>query len=233
MDIISRASNLRFDIFGLPHILTLVVMVILNVVALYYSRKRNHNYYRNYLIVSLIVLDILYRLWGLMIPRNMVITASVHISSASVILAIILLINFKQKIFDVFFFWAILIVPQALITPGTIYGFPHLRFFHILWIHINIIFALIYLLLIEKRTITRKSLFRSLLATNVYALFVWIINSVFESNYMFINRKPSMQTFLDLLGPYPYYLLSLEGVLIVSFTCLYYIYFRRRKHDTI
>jgi uncharacterized membrane protein YwaF len=50
---------------------------------------------------------------------------------------------------------------------------------------------------------------------------VFVINTLIGSNYMFINRKPDTPSLIDLLPPWPYYLIYLELIGFVVFLLLY------------
>ena len=136
MDILSKRPEMieSFKLFGSAHIITVLIMIIIGIVII---RKSVNNvkfskFIKVFLITSLIILDLAYRLWsGFYETNDLVGMFSVHISSVSVFLSIVVLIKFNQKIFDVLFYWALILVPQAILTPGIYrYGFPHLRFFH-------------------------------------------------------------------------------------------------------
>ena len=52
---------------------------------------------------------------------------------------------------------------------------------------------------------------------NVLAAVVFTVNLVTGGNYMFLRIKPTTGSLLDYLGPYPWYILSLEGVSFYRF----------------
>jgi hypothetical integral membrane protein (TIGR02206 family) len=47
------------------------------------------------------------------------------------------------------------------------------------------------------------------------------VNRLTGGNYLFLSRKPEGGSLLDLLGPWPWYILSLEAVALLLFTILY------------
>ena len=59
-----------------------------------------------------------------------------------------------------------------------------------------------------------------LLAVNFYAVAVGVFDVVFHWNYGYLCRKPTNPSLLDLLGSWPWYIVSLEGIAAVSFWLL-------------
>ena len=187
MDILSKRPAFiePFKLFGPAHLLTVLIMIIIGIVIIKKS-KNNEKFSKKiklFLIINLIAMDLGYRLWsGFYQTNDLVGMFSVHVSSVSVLLSIIVLIKYNQKIFDVLFYWALLLVPQAIITPGIYrFGFPHLRFFHILWIDIKC-----------KIQLNRKMLHpiqRSKLNSITFILYTF-------SNSFFICLSPSMNIYI-------------------------------------
>ena len=68
---------------------------------------------------------------------------------------------------------------------------------------------------------TWKSLRRVFLGTNVYVLFVFLVNLGIGSNYLMLNGKPATPSLLDLLPPWPYYILGMELIGLASCLLLY------------
>lgn len=236
MDLISKHPvNIEpFKLFGIAHILTVFILVVIFTVAIMYAKK-NMKFalsLKKILLVLLVIQEVLYRLWGGFYQDNdLTVVFSLHLSSISILLCIWLLIRYNQKIFDVMYFWGLLAVPQAIITPGIIrYGFPHLRFFHILSVHVTALFVIIYFLVIEKKRLSKGALLRTIVITNIYGAFVFVVNMVFSTNYMFIGRDSSFTSILNLLGPWPYFIIYMDLIMIVVFSIAY---IPMRKHKTL
>ncbi|HBX80600.1 MAG TPA: TIGR02206 family membrane protein, partial [Propionibacteriaceae bacterium] len=66
-----------------------------------------------------------------------------------------------------------------------------------------------------------RDLVRTTVLVNVYAGFVFVVNSLVGSDYMFINGKPTTASPLDLMPLWPWYLLIMEALLLVVFVLLY------------
>jgi hypothetical integral membrane protein (TIGR02206 family) len=67
--------------------------------------------------------------------------------------------------------------------------------------------------------------------TNIYMVVVTGINLLIGSNYLYTIHKPPSASLMDLLGPWPWYLISLEIVgLILCFLLYLPFMVRDRKH---
>lgn len=64
---------------------------------------------------------------------------------------------------------------------------------------------------------------------NVYMLFILWLNHKTNGNYLYLAHKPEHISLLSYLGPYPWYILSLEIVAVLLFILLYLPFFRKRK----
>ena len=65
---------------------------------------------------------------------------------------------------------------------------------------------------------------RVLAATALYASIIMPLNYVLDSNYLYLRHKPEQATLIDLLGPWPWYILSL-ALLAVSVAVVLYLPF--------
>jgi uncharacterized membrane protein YwaF len=54
-----------------------------------------------------------------------------------------------------------------------------------------------------------------------------LINKLVDGNYMFLSHKPDSASLLDVLGPYPWYILSMEGLLL-SLSLMVWFIFREK-----
>ena len=62
---------------------------------------------------------------------------------------------------------------------------------------------------------------RAIIITNIYWLFCAWVNSQIGSNYLYTHGKLPTASLLDLLGPHPWYLLSMEALGIMMCVLLY------------
>ena len=111
---------------------------------------------------------------------------------------------------------------QAVLTPSVgNYGLPHFWAIQSLASHGLLIIALVYMTTIEGFRPTWRSVWKTMLFLNVYALFVTGVNRLIGSNYMYTMGKPATSSLLDMMGPWPWYLLTAELVALSLFCLLY------------
>lgn len=133
-----------------------------------------------------------------------------------------LLVMRSYRYYEWVYFMGILGASMALLTPDlAIYGFPHFRFLEFITLHGAIIIAVVYMTFVEGFRPTWKSLLRVFVVTNLYWLFCAWVNNQIGSNYLYTRGKLPTPSLLDVLGPYPWYLVSMEVLGIVLCILLY------------
>ena len=145
-----------------------------------------------------------------------------HLCGVSVILVAIMLPLKSYGIFELTYFWAVGGALQGLITPDVEgYDFPHWRFLQTFISHGLIVVANLYMIVVLGMRPTFISLLKSLVVLNIYGVLALGFNAVTKSNYGFLCRKPDQPTLYDVLGPWPWYLASLEGLAILISLIVY------------
>jgi len=121
-----------------------------------------------------------------------------------------LLVLRSQRYYEFVYFMGIIGASMALLTPDLLqYGFPHYRFIEFILLHGTVIIAIVYCTLVEGFRPSWRSLPRVILITNLYWLFCAGVNRLIGSNYLYTQGKLPSPSLLDILGPYPWYLLSM------------------------
>jgi len=123
---------------------------------------------------------------------------------------------------SIIFYLGVLGALQALATPNLAYGFPHFRYFHFFIAHIGIIAAAVIVVAIDGYRPKLKSVGEAILWLHILAIPAAVANAWSkETNFMFLARKPDTASMLDLLAPWPWYLLQLEGIALLLCLLLY------------
>ncbi|HEY2494796.1 MAG TPA: TIGR02206 family membrane protein [Paenibacillus sp.] len=221
----------RFQVFSTSHWISLSVFMILVVLLFVFKRfikkkSRVKTIIRWSIAVILIMSEITLELWYLVQERwDMKHTLPLELCSITLLLAIVMLLTRNRLLYQIVFFAGIAGAVQALLTPNLIYAYPHFRFNQFFVAHIAIIISALYMTWIEEYKPTWKSIGMAMIVLNILALLVGVINYCIGSNYMFLMHKPSTSSILDLLGPYPYYLIAEELIALFTFIMLHLAFF--------
>jgi hypothetical integral membrane protein (TIGR02206 family) len=174
------------------------------------------------LIVALLVPEVGLNIWYVMTDIwNVKHTLPLELCSITLILSIVMLMTRSYFLYQLLYFAGLGGAVQAILTPNLDYPFPHFRFFHFFIVHSAIVLAPLYMTWIEKMKPTLRSIGLTMLFLNGLAIVVGLTDYVLGANYIFLLHKPSTASALDILGNYPYYLLSEEGLALVIFGLLY------------
>lgn len=215
-----------FQLFGTPHLIALGILVLMNGALLYFGQRFPQRWrlpFRYGLAALLLVDEALWHWWNWSIGQWSIQTMlPLHLCSVFVFLSAFMLITRSYAIYEFAYFLGIAGALQAILTPDAgIYGFPHFRFFQVIISHGSIVTAAIYMTAVEKYRPTVKSLLRVFVWANVYMLVVGGINAAIGSNYLFIARKPATASVLDVMPPWPWYILGIELIGMVMTLLLY------------
>ncbi|MGF7046739.1 putative integral membrane protein (TIGR02206 family) [Paenibacillus sp. DS2015] len=221
----------RFQMFSMVHWFVVSIFITL-LVLLFVSKRfikrspRVKAVIRWSIVIILIMSEVTLNLWylgqGIWNMKN---SLPLELCSISLLLAIAMLLTRNRLLYQIVFFAGIAGAVQALLTPSLDYSYPHFRFIQFFVAHIAIIVAALYMTWIENYKPTWKSIGITMIALNILALLVGVINYFTGSNYMFLMHKPSSSSILDLLGPHPYYLIAEELIALLTFVILHLAFF--------
>jgi hypothetical integral membrane protein (TIGR02206 family) len=219
-------SGPPFQFFGIGHLIALSLILIFCLSFLYLrntlvevQKKR----FRWSLAIILFLNEIAWHAWasywGIWNIQTML---PLHMCSVVVWLTIYMLLTKNYPIYEISYFLGIGGALQALLTPDiTGYGFPHFRAFNSFLAHGLLVSVPIYMTVVEGFRPTLASFKRVFIWANIYIVPVFLLNLVLGSNYLFIAYKPDFPTLLDLLAPWPWYIIQLE---VVGFLILFLLY---------
>ncbi|MDQ0154814.1 YwaF family protein [Robertmurraya andreesenii] len=213
-----------FKLFSISHLLMLGVFVGVSAfLAIYRTKLAKYELgLRIFLCSGLFVLESLYHYWLYKDGYwDISFALTLQLCSISLLLCLLLLLTNSKLLFQIVYFLGIAGASQALITPELFFGFPHFRFFQFFITHILIIWVALFYVFVKGYKITRKGMWQAFGFLNIAAFTAFFVNRLTGGNYMFLSQKPSNPSLLDYLGPYPFYILVLEGIALVLFIILY------------
>jgi hypothetical integral membrane protein (TIGR02206 family) len=135
------------------------------------------------------------------------------------------LIRRSTRAFEFAYFWGLSGTLQGLITPSLNHEFPDYRCLRFFLAHSGIIISVVYLAFGLGLRPSKKSIWRVFWVTNVYVMFVGVLNAMLGTNYLFLCEKPMSPSLVDYMGPWPYYLVGLEVATLLSFILYYSPFF--------
>jgi len=212
-------------LFDTVHLLTLALIALLTLALLPLrsasplTRRRARYAIAIILWLNEIGYHIWHLAWGLWTVQTMI---PLQVCSVMVWLGGWGLITKNETMYEFMYFLGIGGALQALLTPDVgIYGFPHYRYFQTFISHGLIITSAVFLTVVEGMRPTWRSIVRVFVGTNLYMLLVYLIDVQIGANYLFLVSKPPTASVLDMLPPWPYYLLYMEAMGVVTFLLLY------------
>lgn len=219
-------SGPPFQLFSLQHLAAIAVLFLL--IGYFFWLRRHPSAHaekitRWTMAAVLIINELGWHLWNLVNSTWTIQTMlPLHLCSVFVFLSAVMLVTHSYGIFEFAFFLGIGGAMQAFLTPDLgIYSFPHFRYFQVFISHGLIIAAALYMLIVERMRPTWKSLLKVVIAGNLYYVLLFFVNQALGSNYMYTAHKPATASLLDMLGPWPWYLLATEGIAAVVFLLFY------------
>ena len=222
----AQNSGATFIHFGFVH-LAILGMVGLFIFSLFFVRKSANTKLCKlirYSLAGLLIINQLARhIWLIYFDMwNIQWNLPLHLCSIFVWLSAYMLITKSYTIFEFAYFLGLGGALQALLTPDVgSYSFQKLYLAQFFIAHGSIIIASAYMAIVEGYRPTWASIRKVFIWANIYLVIVTVINLVIGSNYLYTLHKPNVPTLLDYLGPWPWYILSAEGIALILFLLLY------------
>jgi hypothetical integral membrane protein (TIGR02206 family) len=123
------------------------------------------------------------------------------------------LIKRRQRFAEIGYLWGMAGTVQGLITPTLYWGWEHPEYYAFFVQHGGVPVAALTLAFgtTELKPLPR-ALSRAIFWSWIYMAVVYGLNWLLEANYGFLNAKPAVATLFDYMGPYPWYLFTLQAI---------------------
>lgn len=215
-----------FRLFGTGHLIALAVIVAINLSFIWLRKSRSQRLkdgVRYAIAATLVIAESAWHIWNIAIGEWTIQThLPFHLCSVLVWSSVIMLLTKNYRIYEFAYFLGIAGAAQALLTPEAgIYGFPHFRVFQTLFAHGAIVSGAIFMTVVEGYRPTWASFKQVVIWLNIYAVIVTGINVLLGSNYLYTLHKPDTASLMDVLGPWPLYLIILELIGLLFCFLLY------------
>ncbi|MEA1881576.1 MAG: TIGR02206 family membrane protein, partial [Candidatus Marinimicrobia bacterium] len=120
---------------------------------------------------------------------------------------------------------------QGMVTPDIVQDFPHFHYFRFFIGHNLMVVALVYAVVVYDMKPTLSSLKKAFIGLNIFLAVAFFTNIILDANYFWIMGKPPMESLLDYMGPWPWYILTGEFVALGHFGFAYFLYQMIRKYS--
>ncbi|WP_037064222.1 TIGR02206 family membrane protein [Pseudonocardia acaciae] len=179
------------------------------------------------LAVVLLVLVVGEHVWEFD-PEHVVHTLPLHLSDLAPYTAACALWTRWRWACALTYYWGITLSTQSLLTPALAGpDFPSLQFLVFFASHSMVVWAAIFLTWGLRLAPSWRGYWFTVGVTGCWAAATLAFNALTGTNYGFLNAKPPTGSILDLLGPWPWYLVP-EVALLLGVWALMTAPWRRR-----
>lgn len=231
-----RVVPLRFDAFSPEHAL-LVGLFLVGVVAfavlgrVLRGTQGGITFARSYAIAIPLVTVPMQTLQ--LLPNDFTLGTSLplQICDLSWMVAVYALWTRSPRATALVYFWALTLTIQGIATPSLEQAFPDPRYFMFWAMHLLTVWAAVYLVCSSGGPGWAGYRF-TLLCTAIWAATVMVFNALTGTNYGYLNGKPEVSSLLDLLGPWPVYVVAEVVILATVWAVMTWPWVRAQKTST-
>ncbi|WP_134739156.1 TIGR02206 family membrane protein [Nocardioides sp. 503] len=150
-----------------------------------------------------------------------------HLSDLAWVAAAVALWTHHRYAVALTYFWGLVLTTQAIVTPSLGEDFPDVRYLAYWFIHLLVVWAAVFLVWGLRLPPGWRDYRFTVAATFAWAVCAFAFNEVAGTNYGYLQRKPGGGSVLDLLGPWPVYVLAEIGIVIVVWALMTWPWTRR------
>jgi hypothetical integral membrane protein (TIGR02206 family) len=222
------------DLLAPEHLVALAVIAVSTIVLVVAGRRRPGAWLK--VLAAVLVVDEvswwLFLLGGGQPGSRIELSLPLQLCDVAIFIAAGALWTRRQLLVEVTYFWGLAGTIQALLTPDLPQHFPSYPYFQYYIAHGGVVAAALILVVGLRQSPRRWAVARVAGLTVVYAALVGFVDAVTGADYMYLRSKPAGATLLDLLGPWPWYILSAAAIAVVLFAVLD-APFRLRRGDAL
>jgi hypothetical integral membrane protein (TIGR02206 family) len=233
----SLAAQREFTAYGPSHLVVLAIFVVGAVVLVWIGRRQSGAQARvlgrvlAVLLVAAFAVALVYKL----IRPDIQTSVPLQLCDIAELAAAYALWSQRHWAFALAYYWGLLLSSQALITPdvGTpdegAPDFPHHLFLTFFTLHVLVVWAAIYLTWGQRKRPRWRDYRFTVGVTFLWVAFTFTFNAITGTNYGYLNRKPPTASVLDVLGPWPIYLLTEIAVVLAVWALMTWPWERARR----
>jgi hypothetical integral membrane protein (TIGR02206 family) len=143
-----------------------------------------------------------------------------HLTDVVTVVSLLALWTAWPLFVELTWFWALTASLQAVLTPELGADFPELIYWTFFITHSGAVVAAVLLVVGRGIAPRRGAVGRAFGATLVVAAAAGTANLLTGGNYMWLRGKPDTASLLDVMGPWPWYIVSAAALALALFTLL-------------
>ena len=226
----------RFETMGPSHLVMLAVFVAGLVPAALLGRRmlragRTATASRTAALVGLVVTVPLQAIDFLPGRFDLQTTLPLQLCDLALVVSVIALWTRHPVAVACTYYWGLTLTVQAILTPALAHDFPDPKFLAFWTMHLVIIWAAVYLTWGLGIRPTWRTYTTTVGLTLVWMVAAFTFNVAVGTNYGFLNRKPGTGSALDLLGPWPWYVVMEVVIVATVWALMTWPWTRRSPRD--
>jgi hypothetical integral membrane protein (TIGR02206 family) len=234
------AAQREFTAYGPSHLVVLAIFVIGAVLLVWIGRRQAEAQARvlgrvlAVVIVAAFVVALAYKL----IRPDIQTSIPLQLCDIAELTAAYALWSQRHWAFALAYYWGLLLSSQALVTPdiGTpeegAPDFPSHLFLTFFTLHVLVVWAAIYLTWGRRNRPRWRDYRLAIVVTLAWGALTFTFNVIAGTNYGYLNRKPPTASALDVLGPWPVYVLAEVAIVLIVWALMTWPWQRRRREVT-
>lgn len=143
-----------------------------------------------------------------------------HLCDVAALIAVAALWTRRQLLVELTYFWGVAGTANGLLSPDLPDHFPSYLFLQYFIAHGTIVAAALLLVIGLRITPRQGAVARVLALTLALVVLDAGVNLVSGGNYMYLRHTPDVPSLLDLMGPWPWYIVEAAGLAVAIFVAL-------------
>lgn len=223
--------NSQFEVFGLEHFLPMVFVAT----AAYfwfewstdqsYDVQRTSSFILSLILPALIIFDTLQGLYDGSYDATE--DLPLHMCRLAAFIMPFMFYFKNRWLFGILYFWILAGTLQAILTPDLASGFPTYEYLRYWILHLGLVALILFPVVVYRFRPKLRDFWNALWTAQVYLLITVPLNYWLGSNYGYTMRKPPGASIADLMGPWPWYILVGEVIMLLLFFLLLLPFLRK------
>ncbi len=222
-----------FHPFGITHLVTVVIIFGVVALGVVWSRRARSTSAAakalGWFLIAWYLLDCVVRVFVLRAPLALM--WPFHFCGWVHMIAAYALITGRPAAIQVQILLTFAGVLHSLVTPTPADGFPSIEYVRYFAYHGLLVGSAVWALFVLPQRFTWRSIVSATLVLQTFEVTTGVIDWLSGENFMYLRTPPPSPTLFDVLGPWPWYLLSLEVVSVISIAifCALFALLNRRN----